>query len=319
MVGQNRAAIISQIGAWSTPKITPGKSIDFAGAIDAWNEGRKLAEQREKNELDKERRNAYIDAINGGNQEEIDKAFANYDPESYAKVMMGRQDADTQFARQKELANLNFNNSMALKRLEASLKPATTAQQNMEYLIKQGYSPEEAAQLYYSGQNPNLNVMALGQKGFNEYDKAIGKDLAEQKIAEKQMQSLTPRAEQAIIRAEESLNDGTGLGQIGGLGWTTGQGGRNRANIKNAQAQINTAMRGLLKQMGVGSTELNSAVEAEAYRYQLNPNMPIEQQKQILDNFKADYMSGNLQKELQQNYGKPSLKQTSIKLKYGLE
>lgn len=178
MVGQNRAAIISQMGAWSTPKITEGKSIDFAGAIDAWNKGSQIKEQREKDQLEKERRNAYIDAINGGNQEEIDKAFANYDPETYAKVMMGRQDADTQFARQKELANIQFNNNMALKRLEASLKPATTAQQNMEYLIKQGYSPEEAAQLYYSGQNPNLNVMALGQKGQEAYGKETGKNYA---------------------------------------------------------------------------------------------------------------------------------------------
>ena len=318
MLRQNIAGTLSQIGlnAKQDAQYIPDNRQDLGAVI-----------AKGMNDWDKyTKKQAYIDALQGGNQEDIDKALAAYDPQAYAKAMETRQarewqlaDADTQFARQKELANINFNNNMALKRLEAALKPATAAQQNMQYLQQLGYTPEEAAQMLYMGQNPNMQMPMLGEKGFNEYDKAMGKDLAEQKIAEKQMQSLTPRAEQAIARAEESLDDGTGLGQIGGLGWTTGQGGRNRANIKNAQAQINTAMRGLLKQMGVGSTELNSAVEAEAYRYQLNPNMPIEQQKQILDNFKADYMSGNLQKELQQNYGKPSLKQTSIKLKYGLE
>lgn len=318
MLRQNIAGSLSQIGLNAVQPATVidrnkgNLAEDLAKAYSGWDSANK--------------KQAYIDALQGGDQEKIDSALASYNPEAYAQVMQAREqranqlaDADTQFARQKELANINFNNNMALKRLEASLKPATAAQQNMQYLQQLGYTPEESAQMLYMGQNPNMQMPMLGEKGFNEYDKAMGKDLAEQKIAEKQMQSLTPRAEQAIARAEESLDDGTGLGQIGGLGWTTGQGGRNRANIKNAQAQINTAMRGLLKQMGVGSTELNSAVEAEAYRYQLNPNMPIEQQKQILDNFKADYMSGNLQKELQQNYGKPSLKQTSIKLKYGLE
>ena len=317
MIGNNIAGTLSQIGL---------RAVQPATVIDNGKDMGKAIQDSLKMYNDYSKKQAYIDALQGGNQEKIDIALASYNPEAYAQVMQAREqranqlaDADTQFARQKELANLNFNNSMALKRLEASLKPATAAQQNMQYLQQLGYTPEEAAQMLYMGQNPNMQMPMLGEKGFNEYDKAIGKDLAEQKIAEKQMQSLTPRAEQAIARAEESLDDGTGLGQIGGLGWTTGQGGRNRANIKNAQAQINTAMRGLLKQMGVGSTELNSAVEAEAYRYQLNPNMPIEQQRQILDNFKADYMSGNLQKELQQNYGQPSLKQTSIKLKYGLE
>lgn len=317
MIGNNIAGTLSQIGI---------RAVQPATVIDNGKDMGKAIQDSLKMYNDYSKKQAYIDALQGGDQEKIDSALASYNPEAYAQVMQAREqranqlaDADTQFARQKELANIQFNNNMALKRLEAALKPATAAQQNMQYLQQMGYSPEEAAQLYYSGQNPNATLPLLGEKGFNEYDKAMGKDLAEQKIAEKQMQSLTPRAEQAIARAEESLDDGTGLGQIGGLGWTTGQGGRNRANIKNAQAQINTAMRGLLKQMGVGSTELNSAVEAEAYRYQLNPNMPIEQQKQILDNFKADYMSGNLQKELQQNYGKPSLKQTSIKLKYGLE
>ena len=166
MVGQNRAAIISQMGAWSTPKITPGKSIDFAGAIDAWNKGSQIKEQREKDQLEKERRNAYIDAINGGNQEEIDKAFANYDPETYAKVMMGRQDADTQFARQKELAQMNFGNQLALenvrnqnaiglKKLALDLKNQTDAQSEQDSLAVAQKGINQLAQV---GKDNNIGV-----------------------------------------------------------------------------------------------------------------------------------------------------------------
>lgn len=119
----------------------------------------------------------------------------------------------------------------------------------------------------------------------------------ESKEAERQNEVMRPRLEQSISRARTALKDGTGLGQFGGWGWTTGQGGQNRADVMTAQAQINTMMRGLLKQMGVGSTELNSAAEAAAYRYQISPDMPIEQISRVLDDFERDYMNGTLQKE----------------------
>lgn len=113
----------------------------------------------------------------------------------------------------------------------------------------------------------------------------------------KQNEAMRPRVIQAIDRAEKALDEGTGLGQFGGWGWTTQTGGVNRAAIQSAQAQINTVMRGLLKEMGVGSTELNSAAEAAAYRYQITPDMPISQQKQIIENFKKDYLDGTVRKE----------------------
>lgn len=183
----------------------------------------------------------------------------------------------------------------------------TVAQQNIEYLAKNmGIPLDQAAMLVYGGNNPTLNMAMLGKKGQEAADKKIGEYVADEQIAQQQMKTLKPKAENALRRAKESLADGTGLGQFGGWGWTTGKGGQNRANIKNAQAQINTTMRGLLKQMGVGSTELNSAVEAEAYRYMLDPNTPIEQQEQVLKNFEEDYLSGALQKDLEEIYGNKS-------------
>ena len=120
---------------------------------------------------------------------------------------------------------------------------------------------------------------------------------AEQAESAQQNAVMRPRLLQAIDRAKKALDEGTGLGQFGGWGWTTEQGGQNRADIQTAQAQINTMMRGLLKEMGVGSTELNSAAEAAAYRYQISPDMPAAQIRQILNNFEQDYMDGSLQAE----------------------
>jgi hypothetical protein len=272
------------------------------------------------------RKQAYENALKGGNQEEIDKALAEYNPEAYANVMTAREqrqqaleDAqverdfkkellDLQTQRALQLEGIRQGNAMKLAEFKAGLDGNTTAQKNISYLQSLGYSPEEAAALYYGGNNPTLNMDMLGKKGQEAADKKIGEYVADEQIAQQQMKTLKPKAENALKRAEESLADGTGLGQLGGWGWTTGKGGQNRANIKNAQAQINTTMRGLLKQMGVGSTELNSAAEAEAYRYMLSPDMPIGQIQQVIDNFKQDYLSGELQRDLAETYAKPSLK-----------
>lgn len=266
-------------------------------------------------------------ALESGDEEAINKAKAALDPAGYAKYLDDQairaedrawalEDQATKqrnaldlLAQQQQnalaLENIRNQNARGLAEYKAGLDGQdTTAMRNMNYLISQGYSPQEAAALYYGGQNSTLDLSNLGKKGQEAYDKAVGADLAQQDIAERQMQTLRPRVESAIKRARESLREGTGLGQIGGMGWTTGQGGINRSNIKNAQAQINTTMRGLLKQMGVGSTELNSAAEAEAYRYQLDPQTPIAQQEQVLNNFTQDYLDGSLAQRLQETYGK---------------
>lgn len=265
-------------------------------------------------------------ALESGDQEAINKARSALDPTGYANFLdqqalraedraWEQEKLQKSFDLQKELAQMKYNQARNLAEFKSGLgDQSTTAMRNMQYLVSQGYTPQEAAALYYGGQNSTLNLANLGQKGQEAYDKEVGKALAEEATANKQMQTLKPKAENAIRRAREALNQGEGLGQIGGKFWTTGQGGKNRANIKNAQAQINTAMRGLLKQMGVGSTELNSAVEAEAYRYQISPDMPIAQQEQVLNNFVEDYMSGALAKDLQEIYGKkPSLKDFQTK------
>ena len=253
---------------------------------------------------------ALTEALKNNDQNAINSAMADINPMAYAQML--KSDAQRAEDRQWALDDMETKHRYDLEMAKAKDKEFTTAQRNMAYLQQMGYTPEESAMLVYGGQNPSLNMAMLNGKGQDAYSKKIGENLAEQQIAEQQAQELEPRVKQALERAKESLNQGTGLGQLGGLGWTTGQGGINRANVSNAQAQINTAMRGLLKNMGVGATELNSAAEAEAYRYQLKPDMPISQQMQVLKNFEDDYLSGKLEKELRSVYGQKSLKDVSL-------
>lgn len=264
---------------------------------------------------------ALADALESGDQEAINKARAALDPTGFADLLeqqaqraedraWEQEKLQKSFDLQKELSQMKYNQERNLAEFKAGLdNSGTTAMRNMQYLVSQGYTPQEAAALYYGGQNSTLDLGTLGKKGQEAYDKKIGEDLAQQAIADKQMRTLEPKVKNALVRAKDSLLDGEGLGQFGGWGWTTDKGGVNRANIKNAQAQINTTMRGLLKQMGVGSTELNSAAEAEAYRYMLSPDMPKGQQAQVISNFEKDYLSGNLARDLAETYAKPSLKQ----------
>mgnify|MGYP001025205263 CR=1 FL=1 len=131
-----------------------------------------------------------------------------------------------------------------------------------------------------------------------EEAKLQAQDEHEKEKAARQKKAMLPTVKYAINRAKDALKEGTGLGQIGGWGWTTGQGGRNRADIQNAKAQMNIFMRSLLKEMGVGSKEMDAATEAVAYRYEIDPMMPEEQISRVLDNFMEDYANGTLEKNL---------------------
>lgn len=184
---------------------------------------------------------------------------------------------------QQNLADINKTIAAAEK------TKAQTGKINRELLQPYVSPAEEAAQKEEAKQRIKL-----------EYDQLAALQKAEQERKEdaRQNEIMRPRLEAAIARAREALDDGSGLGQVGGWGWTTDQGGRNRADINTAQAQINTMMRGLLKEMGVGSTELNSAAEAAAYRYQISPDMPKEQIARVLDDFERDYLDGSLKQDL---------------------
>lgn len=291
------------------------KPIDFSSVLDNYNTAYDKSYNKALN-------NAFSDALASGDEDRASKIAAMLDParERERKQALAKRAEDRKweeeklqrtFDLQKELAQMKYNQARNLAEFKAGLgDQGTTAMRNIEYLSqKLGIDPKDAAALYYGGQNPSLDLANLGQKGQEAYDKAIGAELAQQEASKRQVQKLSPVAENAIKEARGSLKQGEGLGQVGGKLWTTGQGGRNRENIARAKRQMNIMIRGALKEVGVGSKELDAAAEAEAYRANLAQDLPIEQQEQILDNFVKDYLSGNIHKELAEKYGKtPSLK-----------
>ena len=160
------------------------------------------------------RKKALVDAMQSGDMDQVNKAYAAYDPEAYAKQMFANEqskqerewqlsDNETEFNRKKQLAAIKFANDMELEKEKR--KNGTTAQQNMSYLQSLGYTPEEAASLYYSGQNPNMNVAMLGQKGFEAYDKETGKGLAERVQQAKEAEDEFKTVSSNIDRIKELL------------------------------------------------------------------------------------------------------------------
>ena len=317
MVGRNNAAVIAQIGRMTTPQITEGKSIDFAGAVDRFMRGYNQGKEWKEDALKAERKDAYIEALAGGNQDEINQAWAKYDPQGFADHLSNQAQraeerqwqlddlaAKQQF--QRELLADKLRNEFALAKYKADMgggNDYTAAMKNVQAMVAQGFTPQEAWAVQFAGNNPNFDTSNLGKKGIEAYDKKMGENAADEVMAQKQMETLTPMAQAARDRAKKALEDGTGLGQIGGLGWTTGKGGRNREDVASVKRQMNIMLRSKLKAVGVGSKELDAAREAEAYRANLDPTLPIEQQEAIIDNFFTDYVNGNLEKELREKYG----------------
>lgn len=215
MVGMNRAALIAQIGALTTPKVTEGKSIDFAGAIENFNRGFDKGQQIIEKKENKQNAQDLIDALTGEHPD--DAALIKSDPFSYAKMLQDNANAERDQQYKLDILGKQFENALALEdkrnanaiglaKLAAALKGnQTTGMQNIEYLKTLGYSPEEAAALYYGGQNPNLVLSGLGKKGTEAYDSAIGKDIAEKEIKYKDALREKSSFDNTANRLEELL------------------------------------------------------------------------------------------------------------------
>ena len=183
MIGNNIAGTLSQIGL---------KAVQPATVIDNGKDMGKAIQDSLKMYNDYSKKQAYIDALQGGNQEDIDKALAAYDPQAYAKAMETRQvrewqlaDADTQFARQKELAQMNFGNQLALenvrnqnaiglKKLALDLKNQTDEQAKADSLdlAQQGIN-----QLAQVGKDNNIGVFTNWRREHGLTGKDVENDL----------------------------------------------------------------------------------------------------------------------------------------------
>ena len=168
-----------------------------------------------------QKRQAYIDALESGDTEAQDKALAAYNPEAYANVLTAREqrqqaleDAqverdfkkellDLQTQRALQLEGIRQGNAMKLAEFKAGLDGNTTAQKNISYLQSLGYSPEEAAALYYSGNNPTLNMANFGKKAQEKLGTETGKNYAEDINAYNNMVSKMPELMDTVSRLNE--------------------------------------------------------------------------------------------------------------------
>lgn len=212
MVGRNNAALISQIGAWATPKVTEGRALDFSGAasnfLNGMNTGKKFYDYK----TGVDNRQAYIDAIKNGNQDEIDLALANYDPEAYNRVLQSRENRDfqremidLQTQRAMGLEAARHANAMKLAEFKAGLTGANTpnAIQVVKAMVDSGIPEQDAWALYYAGQNPNVPTEIFGKKGGEKASEALGKNYAADMEEYNNMMSKMPELEDTVNQLNE--------------------------------------------------------------------------------------------------------------------
>lgn len=192
------------------PKIEAPIQPDWAGIIRQagkdYNEGaltRKMIDEHPEDEalIRQKGGSAYADMLKADAQRAEDRQWALDDRQAQRDFQREMLDAQTQ--RAFALENMRNQNARSLAEFKAGLSGDTTAQKNIGYLQTLGYSPEEAAALYYSGNNPTLDMSKLGKKGFEAYDKAQGVALAKQE----EQQRLAEQNDARLKAVRESMKN----------------------------------------------------------------------------------------------------------------
>ena len=158
-----------------------------------------------------------------------------------------------------------------------------------------GVDPDKARELAFKvNQNPS--------KILTPYEKTAQMEQAKTDIEVKRgnedFEKMKPSVVDALNRATDSLKSGTGIGPVGGtltkLGLSPfGSSASNYANIESANTQMNQILRAKLKATGLTGSELNSAVEANAYRYTISPTDNEGVVLQKIENFKNDVLNAD--------------------------
>lgn len=220
--------------------------------------------------------NDLASALESGDEEAINKAKAALDPTGYARLLEqeAQRAEDRQWALEDDarkhqqaldLERVRTNNAIGLAKLKASLAASaggqdTTAMRNINYLISQGYSPQEAAALYYGGQNSTLNLATLGQKGQEALDKKTAENYAEDLDSYNNLVSNLPALEQMVDELHVLGKNATytkGGSLLNEFRKQTGMGARQAAkDLAAYEAKVNQNLLPLLKQtLGSAFTE----------------------------------------------------------------
>lgn len=192
------------------PKIEAPIQPDWAGIIRQagkdYNEGaltRKMIDEHPEDEalIRQKGGSVYADMLKADAERAEDRQWALDDRQAQRDFQREMLDAQTQ--RAFALENLRNQNARSLAEFKAGLGGDTTAQKNIGYLQTLGYSPEEAAALYYSGNNPTLNMENFGKKAQEKFGSETGKNYAEDINSYNNMTSKMPELMDTVSRLNE--------------------------------------------------------------------------------------------------------------------
>jgi len=155
-----------------------------------------------------------LSQIQGGDWEGGVNTIAETDPNTALGLVQYKQRQDDALAleRMKEASRNQLTpyqqEMLALKRQQLAQEGGGTGSiKNIEYLVSQGYTPEQAANMVFSGQNPA--VAGLGEKGYNKYTETTGKNLAEDEEQLRNLEANLPALQEMVTELHDLANKAT--------------------------------------------------------------------------------------------------------------
>lgn len=216
---RNNMQAIAQIGAMTRPQVRNMPTLDLNSAVGSYYDAKDAATKRAEAEAEKQRRQAYVEELTAQHPEAA--ARIAVDPAAFANYLDEQAKAERDQQYKLDYLNKQFNNSIALQdrqhanavglaKLAAQLKGNdTTGMRNIEYLTSIGYSPEEAAQMYYAGNNPTLDMAKFGKKGTEALDKKLGENYAEDLNTYNNLIANLPALETMVEELDALADKGT--------------------------------------------------------------------------------------------------------------
>lgn len=256
------------------------QNIDWVGALENFSKAA-------QNSNDWTKQQVLAAALGSGDQEQIDKAALAADPAAFYVNRLAQ--AQRQQQRDWAVADREQQHQWDLEKLEKM-------HQNALGLAKAKAMMDSGQQISNQDLAASLGVPLTGNK---KYDEALlqqaGKDKAAALKGEQATAAMHPAVSAALDRAEIAADSGNGLGRIGAtLEWLglnpAGKSGQNYTDIETANSQMNALLRQKLQATGLTGSELNSAAEANAYRYTISPFDSEARIKQKIANFRKDYL-----------------------------
>lgn len=305
---KNNMQTIANIGAMTRPQFRNMPTLDLAGAIDSYYDAKNAATQRELARQQREKMNAFADELTAQHPEAA--ARIAVDPAAYANYLDEQQKIQQQFDNSMALQRQRNADAIGLARVRQQLANQAASEEKarraaqLDEALNSGMITQEQYNLARQrdllgdivnggGVAPEGAVLTGNKKYDDAYMQEIGKKAAQKAAAESDSEEMKPALLQAMDRAAKAAKSGTGVGFIGGTAANWGlnplpNAGANFADIQSANTQMNTYLRKQLAATGLTGSELNSAVEAQAYRYQINPTDSESVIKRKLQNFIED-------------------------------